>query len=122
MLFNSINLTLFFAVVNVCKAKAAAKGETSWVRAIEKAAEQVHDNPYISETENGLLVLSATGGEIYHANGKCQCKAYARGMACWHRAAAKLVKRYREAVAAQAASALIRTETSLPPSRQIATV
>jgi hypothetical protein len=61
------------------------------------------DNPYICERDGGLLILSPSG-ETYHANGACQCKAYTHGMACWHRAAAQLVKRYREAEAAQLAA------------------
>jgi hypothetical protein len=44
---------------------------------------------------DALLVLSESG-EIYRANGACQCKAYANSQPCWHRAAARLVKRYNE--------------------------
>jgi hypothetical protein len=44
-----------------------------------------------------LLVPSATDrGVIFQANGKCQCAAAAHGNACWHRAAARLVKRALE--------------------------
>jgi hypothetical protein len=103
MIFNTFNLVLFFAVVNAAKAKAA--GQAAWVRAIERAAEQIHDNPYIAEDGDALLIQSATGNEIYRANGTCQCKAYNRNMPCWHRAAAQLVKRYREAEEKEAAKA-----------------
>lgn len=103
MIFNTLNLVLFFAVVNAAKAKAA--GQAAWVRAIERAAEQIHDNPYIAEDGDALLIQSATSNEIYRANGVCQCKAYKRDMPCWHRAAAQLVKRYREAEKAEAAKA-----------------
>ena len=49
-----------------------------------------------------LLVPSATEhGVVYQANGVCQCKAAARGYACWHRAAARLVRRALERQAAQ---------------------
>lgn len=97
----NFNLTILEMVTETAKAKAA--GNASWLRAIEKAAEQLVTNPYISEHDGGLLILSYSN-ETYHANGACQCKAYARGMACWHRAAAKLVKRYREAEAVEQAA------------------
>ena len=42
-----------------------------------------------------LLVLSESG-EIYRVNGVCQCKAFANGQPCWHRAAARLIERYNE--------------------------
>lgn len=93
---------LFGKVVEAAKAKAA--GNKSWVRAVEKAAEALHSNPYIHDEGDGLLILSESG-KTYKANGSCQCEAHLRGMACWHRAAAKLVKRYKEAVTAAASPA-----------------
>ncbi|MET0466768.1 MAG: SWIM zinc finger family protein [Chitinophagaceae bacterium] len=46
---------------------------------------------------HALLILSDSN-EIYTANGTCQCKAFQNGRRpCWHRAAARLVKRYTEA-------------------------
>jgi hypothetical protein len=89
-----INLIQLERTVETAKVKAAS--HPAWLRAIEKAAEQLISNPYISEQDNGLLILGTTGN-IYHSNGTCQCEASRRGMACWHRAAAQLVKRYNEA-------------------------
>jgi len=66
-----------------------------WQIAIVKAKQQIEDNPYIHFDGQALLILSPSG-EIYSANGSCQCKAYANGQPCWHRAAARLVKRYNE--------------------------
>lgn len=97
----NFNLTILETVTEAAKAKAA--GQAAWVRAIEKAAEQLLDNPYICEHDGGLLILSYSN-ETYHANGACQCRAYANGRPCWHRAAAQLVRRYREAEAAQVAA------------------
>lgn len=43
-------------------------------------------------TENHLVIWSQDSNEIYTSNGVCQCKAFERGMACWHRDAARLVR------------------------------
>ncbi len=89
-MINSVKLD---RVIEAAKAKAA--NSPSWLRAIDRAAEQLRSNPYIADQGDGLLILS-TSGEFYHANGVCQCKAFHHGMACWHRAAAQLIKRYNE--------------------------
>ena len=66
-----------------------------WQMAIAKAMQQIEDNPYMHYDGRALLILSPSG-EIYSANGTCQCKAYEKGFPCWHRAAARLVERYNE--------------------------
>ena len=70
-------------------------GSRRWQTAIAKAKQQIEENPYMHFDGAGLLVLSESG-EIYRANGTCQCKAYTNGQPCWHRAAARLVQRYNE--------------------------
>ncbi|MDX6269900.1 MAG: hypothetical protein QOD28_1123 [Acidobacteriota bacterium] len=70
-------------------------GSRRWQAAIAKAKQQIEENPYLHFDEGTLLILSPSG-EIYSANGTCQCAAYARNQPCWHRAAARLVKRYNE--------------------------
>lgn len=70
-------------------------GSLRWQTAIVRAQQQIEENPYIHFDGCSLLILSPSG-EIYSANGTCQCKAYANGQPCWHRAAARLVKRYNE--------------------------
>ncbi len=67
-----------------------------WQTAIAKAKRQIEDNPYLHFDGEALLILSDSN-EIYRANGTCQCRAYVNGQPCWHRAAARLVKRYNEA-------------------------
>ena len=67
-----------------------------WQTAIAKAKVQIESNPYLHFDGDALLILSDSN-EIYRANGTCQCKAYANDQPCWHRAAARLVKRYNEA-------------------------
>jgi len=66
-----------------------------WQTAIVKAKQQIEANPYITVQGDALLILSPSN-EIYTANGTCQCKAYRNHQPCWHRAAARLVKRYNE--------------------------
>ncbi len=67
-----------------------------WQTAIAKAKRQIEENPFMHFDGDALLILSDSN-EIYRANGTCQCRAYVNGQPCWHRAAARLVKRYNEA-------------------------
>jgi SWIM zinc finger len=66
-----------------------------WQTAIVKAKQQIEENPYLHFDGRALLILSSSG-EIYNANGSCQCKAFSKGQPCWHRAAARLIKRYMQ--------------------------
>jgi len=70
-------------------------GNRRWETAIAKARSELESNPYMNFDGQSLLILSPSG-EIYSANGTCQCKAYQKKQPCWHRAAARLVKRYAE--------------------------
>ncbi|MDQ3753826.1 MAG: hypothetical protein M3371_03740 [Acidobacteriota bacterium] len=63
--------------------------------AIAKAKRELEENPFMHYDGHALLILSPSG-EIYSANGTCQCKAYMNGQPCWHRAAARIVQRYNE--------------------------
>ena len=73
-----------------------ATGNLRWQTAIVKAKQELESNPYMHFTGHALLMLSSSG-EIYEANGVCQCKAFKNRRPCWHRAAARLVERYNEA-------------------------
>ena len=73
-----------------------AQGSRRWQSAIVKAKQEIESNPYMHFDGSVLLILSPSN-EIYSANGTCQCKAFSNGQPCWHRAAARLVKRYNEA-------------------------
>ncbi len=66
-----------------------------WQMAIAKARREIEDNPYLHFDGDALLILSDSN-EIYRSNGTCQCKAFAHGQPCWHRAAARIVQRYHE--------------------------
>jgi hypothetical protein len=100
-----LNITQLEQVIETAKAKAA--NSPRWLAAIEKAAEQLISNPYISEIDDhSLLIASATGNDIYISNGSCQCKSFQYGKPCWHRSAARLVQLYREAESASASQPL----------------
>ncbi len=73
-----------------------ATGSRRWQTAIVKAKVEIENNPYMHFDGDALLILSPSN-EIYRANGTCTCKAFTHGSPCWHRAAARLVKRYNEA-------------------------
>lgn len=94
MLMN-VNETKLAAVIETALANVA--GDKRWTNAVRRAGELLTSgSPYIHFTGHSLLILSESG-EIYEANGVCQCKAYAAGQPCKHRAAYKLVRRYAEA-------------------------
>ncbi len=69
-----------------------------WINAIGKATAEIETNPFMTyELEShSLLMLSDSSGEIYTANGTCQCKAFAQGFPCRHRAATRLITLYIE--------------------------
>ena len=77
------------------KAFNKVSGNRRWETAIVKAKAQLETNPYMHFDGQSLLILSESG-EIYSANGSCQCRAYMSGQPCWHRAAARLIERYNE--------------------------
>lgn len=89
----NINQSRFEQVVQNAFDKVS--GNRRWETAIVKAKQQIEVNPYLHFNGNSLLILSPSG-EIYTANSSCQCKAFANGHPCWHRAAARLVQRYNE--------------------------
>lgn len=76
---------------------AKVAGDKRWTNAINKALETMHSNPYMHFDGHALLVLSESG-EMYTANGECQCRAFINGQQpCWHRAGQRLLKRYFDA-------------------------
>jgi hypothetical protein len=76
-----------------------AQNKKRWVNAIAKAVVEIEQNGAFmtyDEKDNYLVIWSQKSNEVYSANGVCQCRAFERGMACWHRAAARLVRLYLE--------------------------
>jgi hypothetical protein len=90
-------------------AREAAAGNTRWLNAISTAWGYLltTDTIQFDASEHAIRVESATDARtVYIANGDCSCRAFAEGNACWHRAAARLVRRALERKgAAQAAPA-----------------
>lgn len=80
-----------------------ARGSTApdaWQRAITAAYDYLLQVDTISYdvAAHAIRVESATrSGRAYIANGDCQCEAFTRGAGvCWHRAAARLMRRALE--------------------------
>lgn len=78
-------------------ALSSAQGSRRWQSAIRRAAGELLTNPYMHFTGKSLLMLSESG-EIYEANGTCQCAAFKARHPCRHRAAYKLLKNYLTAM------------------------
>ena len=93
----TLNSTLLGQVA--AQARQDAADHPRWIKAIERALAEIDTNPYL-EWQDGHLLIASPSGQVYAANGVCQCEAFAHGQACWHRAAARLVRRYHEAEAA----------------------
>lgn len=89
-----LNGTTLQAVADQALVDAAA--HPRWITAIGRALVELDTNPYIEWTDGHLLIASPSG-VVYAANGICQCQAFIHGQPCWHRAAARLVRRYHEA-------------------------
>ena len=87
----NINILKFKETAEAAKATAPA----DWAFKIVNAVEEILRNPFIHDTGHGLLILSDSGN-IYLANGTCQCKAHQFKQVCWHRVCARLVELHKE--------------------------
>lgn len=78
-------------------ARTKAAGNQRWLGAVDRAWDYLLQVDAVSydHADHALRVESASEpGKVYIANGACGCKAFAEhGNACWHRAAARLVRR-----------------------------
>src|SRR5262245_23896800 len=95
----NLNVTTLTAVVD--QAMQDAADHPRLLNAINRAVVELRSNPYIAPQDGHLLIASSSSDKIYSANGRCQCAAFEYGEACWHRAAARLVRRHDEVVAYQ---------------------
>jgi hypothetical protein len=104
------------------KAAHDAAQHPRWLQAIARAIVEISDNPWIERGELHGLVIGSPSGNVYSANGVCQCQAYLHGQPCWHRAAARLVRLHdeREAAAAQIADKVITIVDETRIARKIA--
>ena len=94
------NETILSAVITEAKNKAT--GNRRWFAAIDRAVAGLTGEWIVTELAHSVAIT--TDGGTYFANGSCQCKAFALGTPCKHRAAARIIEMYNEAVA-KAASA-----------------
>jgi len=77
------------------RAAEIAKTRTSdkrWIAAIDKAVAGVESGWWIITELAHCVAITTETGHTYFANGSCQCKAFANGQACKHRALARLVE------------------------------
>lgn len=88
----------------------AEKAEnTVWENAAYKAAKNIEDWsnrgwPRISVTASGTYVPSSDGRDLYLVSMEektCSCPAFKAGKKCWHRAAARMIRRMLEAGAVE---------------------
>lgn len=101
----NINTDIDRDVLGEIAAEAIAKlnpenaDDKRWINAIARAIREIETNAFLSfEPENKTLLIMSlnTSGNLYEANGKCQCRAFEFGHGCWHRAACRLIIRYLE--------------------------
>jgi hypothetical protein len=82
-------------ILKIKKAAEIAKSKTNdkrWIAAIDKAVAGVESGWWIvTELAHGVAVTTECGN-TYFANGSCQCKAFANGQPCKHRALARMVE------------------------------
>lgn len=100
MIQDRLDKETFAAVVveAITSVHKSGKDEVRWIKAIAKAVIEIENNPFLhwQSENNSLLIWSQQSSQIYEANGVCQCKAFSAGFPCYHRAAARLIMRYRE--------------------------
>lgn len=84
------------------KALIDAAAHPRWIVAIGRALVELDVNPYMERAAYGGLIIGSPSGQCYTSNGVCQCAAYTHGQACWHRAAARLVRLHDEREVADA--------------------
>ena len=84
-------------------ALTAVTGQARWTNAVEVGADWLYQQDEVSyDAETHTLIVNSPSGATYTANGSCQCQAFAAGQPCWHRAAARVLRRAVERVDAQA--------------------
>lgn len=95
-----LNTAIFTATVAEAKAKAA--NYPAWIRAIDRAVVEIERARYWSFADGVLTLISTTSGKRYVIDDAHECEA--KGKACKHRAARRLMLRYTERLAATKAA------------------
>jgi hypothetical protein len=89
---------LLDALVDAVETARAPLGDGSrWLTAVNVAADWLLQQDAVTfDAETHELTVNSPSGKTYRANGICQCGAFTHSNACWHRAAARLVRRALE--------------------------
>lgn len=107
-----VTLTVASLTDAICEAldtaRKKAAGNLRWLVALDSAANwllQQEELAWDGEAHALHVPSASTPGLVYIANGACQCESFRKHNACWHRAAARLIKRAleRQALAAEIA-------------------
>ena len=107
-----VTLTVASLTDAICEAldtaREKAAGNLRWLVALDSAANwllQQEELAWDGEAHALHVPSASTPGLVYIANGACQCESFRKHNACWHRAAARLIKRAleRQALAAEIA-------------------
>ena len=88
------------AAESIGKINTRQENGKRWINAIAKAVVEIENNPFMtySHDSHSLLMLSERSGQIYTANGTCQCAAFRKNQPCYHRAASRLIQIYVERI------------------------
>ena len=97
-----LNAIKFNQVAKEAKAKTDNK---RWLAAIDKAAYALLNGKWIVTELFHCVAMTTESGKTYRANGVCQCEAFFLNQPCKHRAAARLLDMYNDAVATENATA-----------------
>ena len=83
----------------LAQARAECVGQVAWMNAINRAALNLESCWWQFDGDT-LVVASASSEGRYTVTEKgCECKAYAAGCACWHRAASTHGRKCRDSYA-----------------------
>ena len=87
------------------EARVQAAQHQAWLNAINKASLYLSTGEWQFDGETLSISSATTDGARYHVTAHtCECKAFAAGRPCWHRAAARLLEKTAELAAAPASS------------------
>ena len=79
------------------EARIQAATHQSWLNAINKASLYLSTGDWQFDGEVLSITSATTDGARYHVTAqRCECKAFAAGRPCWHRAAARLLEKSAE--------------------------
>jgi hypothetical protein len=105
---STLNIDTLVEAVDTARAAVARKqadGDlteqqaTHWQKAISQAYDYLltSDDTILVGSDGSAFIPSASEtNTFHHANGTCSCKGFTYHGHCWHQAAARLIKRYRE--------------------------